>query len=662
MITLLKFCMWGAGCLVFLLVGLLVGCNAGLPGQARIETANEADLAGIEARLAAHVDESPEDGEAWRQLAWVQVRREKPERAEASAAAGVKALPDESGSWVALGWAQWAANYPQRAIGAFSQALQLERRHAGARLGLALSQERLGRLDAALETIKAGLLESPGNTTLRYHGARLNHRLGRDDDAAKEAGKVHLENPRHGDAAVLLADLMRRMGRFPEAAEMVEGWLSRSGVVAHPDWRIPKQLLLAIRIEQGRWAEARVLLKGLSAMSPLTPEERLAEVAVREGEGDVSGADRALEVLVRDLPGFLPARERLARRLVFRGRYREALVALQLPSGTSPDAGIQFWRAAAGFQVGEREIAEAALAGAESEAAGDPAVQLLRMGRLVALGMLGEAGERLRDFSASHPGDAHGVLLQSALAARGENPSGARAVLSEMPPNLLPGETAFARLRVDYLEGAWEKVSRGAERLREHPTLGWRADFLLGLSLFRQGQEEQALTVLLRRLKNAKELPLGRALIARWVAYLHWLGDDIRSAEKILLTELARAQDHPLLLEALSRLALVKGDFQRARELLLRGIKVAHPYRALFMDRLTLAPGKAAVFDKAAIRQFLTLSDDIPPTGSVHPVLLEKGWSVATILYGALIPDREWAWHPAVAAPPTRVPSLAARP
>lgn len=602
----------------------LAACSAALPDEALIRQGPPAQLAELAPPLQERVASHPDDDGALRRLALLEVRLGRTEAAVTHALRAVQAEPFRGENQLVLGETYEAAGKPVRALAAYAQAIALDPNLVVAYVRHAAVQATLHDRDKALHTLDEALRREPRHFGARLLRARLLRDLGRLPEAVVAIEAARAVRPDDGDALRLHVEILQARGQLAAAVRLAE-----QGLVRRPGERSLLELLARLQREQGDWNGALRTLARLERQGALTPQQRLLRVEALTGQGSEPQASAALEALLHDHPDFAPAHVRLAERLVRSSQGREALREAQQGAALAPQsAEAHYWEAVAHYTIDERSLGDAAVAVAVRLEPEQTAVQLLRIGRMLADFRLDAAAPLLDRLQEGEPELAPALLLRSELAVLQGELELATQLLDRLPPTFAPEQVRFARLRIAYVQGNWPKVQELSEPLLEHPLLGWRATYLRASAQLRQGRWEDGIALV----RPYLESPRRRVLFHHLAGYLFLLQGDRAAAQRAFLAGLALEPGNALMIEGLSRMAMEAQDWARAEELLQQGLQAPDGYRALFLERLIqVSQARRNVqLGRETLLRFLERTD--PARGGRPPQ------PASAVLYGAYFP------------------------
>ncbi|MCH7478366.1 MAG: hypothetical protein IIA14_09705, partial [SAR324 cluster bacterium] len=172
-------------------------------------------------------------------------------------------------------------------------------------------------------------------------------------------------------------------------------------------------------------------------------------------------------------------------------------------------------------------------------------------------------------------------------------------------------ETAlrFARARLAYLQGQFRGVLEQTERLLNAPVASWRVVYLHGAALGRLDKYDEAIQALRPLLGSA---PAGGSL-HRLTGDLHLLAGRRAAAENVYVEGLTSNPRNGSLIEALSRMAIEKGSWARARDWLEAGIERPGMLETVFLERLSLVYAKLNEPEKSKrfLERYLAATDPL---------------------------------------------------
>jgi tetratricopeptide (TPR) repeat protein len=205
---------------------------------------------------------------------------------------------------------------------------------------IATIERRRGDTLASLAAYRAAIAIARTDWALRLDYGSLLQAMGRFDEAVAEYRRVPKGDPRYQLAAKGLGTALDQMGAHDAAAVSLEaavaaypgdadlwqalgaalrsaGELARAASAFDRALRIrpddPLALLAVARTEQERGLDARPAYARALARAPGRPELRLGQAVASLSMGDVAGAIRDAETLVRDHPTWTEAQSALAR-------------------------------------------------------------------------------------------------------------------------------------------------------------------------------------------------------------------------------------------------------------------------------------------------------------------------------------------------------------
>ncbi|HKI98906.1 MAG TPA: tetratricopeptide repeat protein [bacterium] len=610
--------------LLLLVLALLTACSASLPDEALIRQTPPGKLTALLPSLEQRVQSHPTDDEALRRLALLEARLGRGDAAVEHALRAVQASPFVGANQVVLGEAFEAAGKPVRALAAYAQAIELSPNLIGAYVRYAQVLASLHENDKALHALDEALRREPKHFGALLLQARVLRDTGKLDKAAVAIEAARALRPDDAQALLLHVQILQARGQTDAALR-----LAQDGLTRHPDARPLLTAVAGLHRQRGEWDAALQTLQRLAGLGSLAPDERLLRVEVLAGAGRAADAQAALDALLRDHPDYAPAHVRQAESLVWAGKPREALREAQQASALAPQSGeAHYWEAVAHYALDERPLGDAALAVADHLDPHRLAVELLQAERLLADHRLDVAASVLDVILKQRPDLSAALLLQSARAVLGGDLDLAAQVLERLPPTFAPDQVRFAQLRIAYVQRRWADVLSLSEPLLQDPWLGWRAAYLRGAALLRQGRFDEGLALVTPYLEGAQR----RVLFYHLAGYLHLLKGDRTGAQRAFVAGLALAPGSPLMIEGLSRMAMEAQDWARAEQLLQQGLTAPDGFRALFLDRLTQVgqARKSVEQSREALQRYLEVSDPARAGAPPEPA--------STVLYGAYVP------------------------
>lgn len=620
---------WTTRGLVVLALAVLAGCSAGLPSVQQIRTAPTERLAGLLPPLEARVKSHPDDDDALRRLALLELRMGRAQAALVHARRAAKAAPFSAQSYLVLGEAFQAAGNLSGALASYVQATSLEPALVAAYLRYAQVKMQQHDDEKALHALQEALRRDPHYFAAHMLQARVLWRQGHLAQAIGAVESARAERPNDAGALLLHVELLDAAGHVDTALKLVRVGLQRT-----PNDRALQGRLVNLLREKEEWSAALQVLTRLAAEAPLTLDAELLRVQVLEGAGYPAEADRALAAILKAHPKSAQAHVLHAKRLALADEAQQAMREAQQAIALAPEAGEgHYWEAVAHFELGEGDLGDAALAAAESAEPNRLAVRLVRIERMLAAYHPGSAAGEIGALLKAHPGFSPALLLQSASAALAGHPGPAEQALERIPPGFAPRQVSFARLRIAYLQSDWARVLTLSEPLLANPLLGWRAAYLRGDALLHQGRWSDGLAAIQPYLQGAG----ARMEFFRLAGYLHLLQGDRDGAARAFQAGLALNPDSPLMIEGLSRLALENRDWSQAEALLKRGLKAPGPYRWVFLERLAQAAKEAgdSAQSRSALQRFLDATDPVKSGARSTPA--------SDVLYGGYYPSYDLA-------------------
>lgn len=245
------------------------------------------------------------DGEAWFQLAAVEVRRGHFEVADSLLAEAMALNPVRPGALFLAGWIQDGLGHPDEAMGLYRQHLEIH----------------------------------PGDQATRRRLVNLLVAAGRHAEAYKEVGIVRRAQPGDLDAIGVEADLALRLGHVTRAGELLDQLIE--GAPADPA-RVAQAA--GILVQRGRGRDAVVRAEDWARSHALDYRGPMLVAQIRAATDDTVGAEAAARRAVELAPDSLTPRFVLGGLLQAHGRLAaaESLWADLVHRGRAPArAGLQ---------------------------------------------------------------------------------------------------------------------------------------------------------------------------------------------------------------------------------------------------------------------------------------------------------------------------------
>jgi tetratricopeptide (TPR) repeat protein len=247
------------------------------------ELLDQAELVATGWRHAVELDEG--DGEAWFQLAAVEVRRGHFEVADSLLAEAMALNPVRPGALFLAGWIQDGLGHPD-------EAMQLFRRH---------------------------LEMHPGDQATRRRLVNLLVAAGRNAEAYKEVGIVRRAEPDDLDAIGVEADLALRLGHVARAGELLDQLI---GAAPADPARVAQAA--GILVERGREPEAVARAEDWARSHAADYRGPMLVAQIRAAADDTVGAEAAARQAVALAPDSLTPRFVLGGLLQAHGRFAAA--------------------------------------------------------------------------------------------------------------------------------------------------------------------------------------------------------------------------------------------------------------------------------------------------------------------------------------------------
>jgi tetratricopeptide (TPR) repeat protein len=608
-----------------LLAGLLAACSANLPDESLIREAGPQRLDELSVQLRQYLQSHPRDERALRRMALLETRKERGEEAVALALRAVQVQPFRGSNHRVLGEAYEAAGKPVRALAAYAQAIALDPNGIAAYVRYAQVQAGLRERDKALRTLDEALRREPRHYGARLLRARLLLEGGELDKAALAIEAARALRPKDRDGLLLHVQILQARGQTQAALG-----LTAQVLAANPQDRAVQLAQARLHRERGEWGAALADLERLEQIGPLSPAERLLRVEVLADGGRTADAQATLQALLHDQPDYAPGHIRLAERLARAGLPREALREAQQGAALAPqNAEAYYWEAVAHYQLDERTPGNAALEVATRLEPEQPSLLILRIERLLAEFRLDAVAPLLDGLLQRQPELGPALLLHGERAALQGDLALAAQVLDRLPPSFAPEQVRFARLRIAYVQRNWDAVRTLSEPLLEDPLLGWRAAYLTGVALLRQGKLPEGLALIKPYLEGARR----RVLFFHLAGYLYLLQGERVQAQRAFLAGMALEPGNPLMIEGMSRLAIEAQDWTQAEDLLRQGLNAKDGLRELFLERLIqVSQGrKNAQQGRELLQRYLESADPARAGAPPEPA--------SAVLYGGYFPS-----------------------
>jgi tetratricopeptide (TPR) repeat protein len=247
------------------------------------ELLDQVELVATGWRRAVELDDG--DGEAWFQLAAVEVRRGHFEVADSLLAEAVALNPVRPGALFLAGWIQDGLGHPAEAMGLYRQHLEIH----------------------------------PGDQATRRRLVNLLVAAGRYAEAYKEVGIVRRAELDDLDAIGVEADLALRLGHVSRANELLDQLI---GSVPADPARVAQAT--GILVQRGRGGEAVALAEDWARSHAADYRGPILVAQVRAGTGDTAGAEVAARRAVEMVPDSLTPRFVLGGLLQAHGRFAAA--------------------------------------------------------------------------------------------------------------------------------------------------------------------------------------------------------------------------------------------------------------------------------------------------------------------------------------------------
>ena len=591
---------WLAAC-----VAALTACSAALPKRAEIDAATPSVLDSVEATLRARLADDPDDSDLLLLLARTRLRRDEPVEAERLALQAARQLPFDAEVLALLGEIYLAQGKRFRALTALSRAIELDPEQLPAYVNLARTHHLLGQSKAALKTLKEAIRREPNYYPARYHRARILLETQQVEAAAEAVAEARRIRPTAPETEVLQIRVAKAGGRLTLAK-----FLADKALQARPEDVELMREKLDLHYQRQEWDEALGLLKRMDLGGGLAPEDALIMVEIMRARGRKDEAKVLLADVLERAPRFVPALVASARGLIDSNQPAQALAMINQAVEAEPDsADSYFWKALAHFRLGQTAQGDAALGVATSLDGRHPRVRLLRARRLLAMGDPDAAARLLAKYRKDFPADGDGLLVQSEMLAMRGDYAAAERSLAEIVPGESEAALRFARARLAYLQGQFRGVLEQTERLLNAPVASWRVVYLHGAALGRLDKYDEAIQALRPLLGSA---PAGGSL-HRLTGDLHLLAGRRAAAENVYVEGLTSNPRNESLIEALSRMAIEKGKWARARDWLEAGIERPGTLKTVFLERLSLVYAKLNEPEKSKrfLERYLAATDPL---------------------------------------------------
>jgi tetratricopeptide (TPR) repeat protein len=602
----------------------LAGCATSLPIEEQIEAAPPAELQDLRATLEARLAKHPDDPEVLFLAAKALLRAGEPAGAERYALKAATRWQFDGPLTELLGRIYLAQNRRFRAVAAFSRAIEVDPDLLSAYVNLAITQVLLNQPGPALEALNEAIRREPRYFPAQYHLARIRleqHDLEMAATAAVEARRIR---PDDLDARLLEIRIAKAQGQLTVAAH-----LANDAVRAHPAAPDPRRELVDIHMQRQEWERGLEVLAEMERHGAPAPEDQVAKAETLRALGRTPEAAALLQQVLRRHPKHPGALLAHAKMKLLGNDPQAALRTLEVAVAEepgSPDG--YYWKALTHFRLGEVTKGNAALGIAEGLAPEHPHVRLLRIRRLLAERKLAQVLPRLDQYLAEFPADGNALLIKSELLTLRGDYDAAERHLDELVPGESESALRFARARLAYLRGAFRAVVAQTGPLAKRPAAPWQMIYLHSAALARLGRTREALGLVLPRLASGE----GDGALHRLAGELHRLAGNPAAAEQVLAAGLARFPRHGDLLERLTRLAIEKERWGKARDWLEAGIEQPGQWYPVFLERLSLVYAKLGEPQKSAdfLARYLAETD---------PLLGGRGEGLAQgVLFGAGFP------------------------
>jgi tetratricopeptide (TPR) repeat protein len=213
-----------------------------------------------------------------------EAQRRDVERASAELEQSLAARPDQFASHYDLGNLDLERGAPAEAAAHYRKAVELRPDHVASLVNLSMAYARLGRTAEAEAPLRQAIAVEPRSGAARFNLGLLLAESGREAEAKEELRRAMELDPRNGAAAYNLSVLVAKESP----------------------------------------TEAAALARRAAEAEPQQPKYRWTEAYFAKQAGDVAGARRVLEALVRAQPGYADAWSLLAGLLEEQGRTAEA--------------------------------------------------------------------------------------------------------------------------------------------------------------------------------------------------------------------------------------------------------------------------------------------------------------------------------------------------
>lgn len=587
----------------------LAGCSASRYSEGQIMAAAPSALPAIVEGLRNEQRSDPDSPELRFLLARALLRAGKAGEAERVALEAVRRLPFDGVVVSLMGDIYLAQNKRFRALTAYNEAITLDPDLLPAYVSLGRVRGLLGQEQAAELALREALQREPAYYPAQYELARLLFKQGKPHLATEVVAAALRIRPAAPEARLLEIRIKKAQGRLTAAAYLAARALRQPPAA----WALRRELrreLLDIYVQREQWNKAAAMLDKMAFERRLAAEDILIKADVLRGKGRKREAGKLVAALMRREPNHPRVVLAGAEASIAGGKSAAALPVLEGAVERDPKlAEAYYWMSVAHYQLGQDTKGNAALDIATALAPLHPAIQLLRVRRLLAGRKLSEATPLLNAYLSAHPGDGNARLVRGELQTMLGNYAGAERDLQGVVPTTTESAVRFAKARLAYLRGQYRAVLDETAQLAKRASTPWQLVYLHAAARMRLGQGAAALPLLRARLR----LGHGGGELHRLVGDIHHLAGARGKAENIYIAGLNKFPRQSRLLGGLSRLAMEAGKWKQARKWLEIALERPSRLKGRFLERLRIVylRLKNPVGARSALKRYLAATDPL---------------------------------------------------
>lgn len=561
------------------------GCSIPLPEEIQIRNASPKELAGYEVNLKKALTNDPEFLKALLLLARVKIHQKKYLEAEPQAEKAVRVSPFNPLAQSVLGEVYLVSGKRFRAMSTFTRAIELDPDLLPAYVGLAEAHNLLGSQEKALEILNQAIGREPRYFPAHFQMARILISQGKLDEAQVAMEKAVRIRPHDPEGTLLGVRIFKRQGRLTLAMHQINQFLA-----LHPENPAMLRELAELYYQRQKWKLAEKTLDKIKGRG--TVEDTLLRLEVLKGNRKFKAANKILKKLGKENAGHPAVLVVLGREQILRRNYDSARSLLEKAVEANPKSvEAYFWKAQGHFLSGQESAGDASLSVAVQLAPHHPHVRLLQAQRALASRKLDLAGKILDEFLKERPANGGGLLLKSEWLALVGKYNQAEGLLDELSSGQDNPAAAYSKARLAYLKKAFNTTVRllnplvktRGKRKNRKKQVSWRVIYLQAAALGQLKKYQRAIKLLGPYLKNRA----AAGVLHRLRGDMYYLSGNRVKAEKTFQDGMAMNDRQPLLIEALSRLAMETGKWAQARSWLETGVEQSSPLKAQFLERLS---------------------------------------------------------------------------